>query len=201
MAISTHHPWEEPAFESELASYTSNVLRLFVEGLERRQEGEVLDVGPVCGSNITFFAQRVKKLYVCDMFLLLDRNRRNGLAFNRVWQHLDYPPRSFDGILLWDLVDRLDDTEVGRLVELYENMLRPDGIVMGIVLGKQAIPQAVNSFVIGDGFRLSLRPQHHLNLPFYLRQNREVLALLAPFRPVKSFIYRNGIREFLFQRD
>jgi len=80
-------------------------------------------------------------------------------------------------------------------------MLRPSGMVMVVVLGEQAIDQLVNSFVIGDGFRLYLRPQPYLELPFYLRQNREVLALLAPLSPVRSFIYRNGIREFLFQRD
>jgi len=86
-------------------------------------------------------------------------------------------------------------------VELGEKMLRPGGMVMVIILGEQAIDQLVNSFVIGYGFRLYLRPQTRLALPFHMRQNREVLTLLAPFTLVKSFIYRNGIREFLFQRD
>lgn len=118
-----------------------------------------------------------------------------------VVQYLDYPPRSLDGILLWNLIDHLDDSEVSRVVELGEKMLRPGGMVMVIILGEQAIDQLVNSFVIGYGFRLYLRPQTHLALPFHMRQNREVLTLLAPFTLVKSFIYRNGIREFLFQRD
>jgi hypothetical protein len=201
LAISTHQPREEPCLESELATYTSNVLRLFVEGLGGRQGGQVLDMGPVCGSNISFFAQRVKKHYVCDMFLHLDRNLRNGLPLSRIGRDLDYPPQSFDGILLWDLIDHLDDSEVRRVVEMGEKMVRPGGMVMVIALGEQVIDQVVNSFVIGDGFRLYLRPQPHLDLPLHFRQNREVLALLAPFRPVKSFIYRNGIREFLFQRD
>ena len=80
MAISTYQPWEYASLEPELASHTSNVLPLFVNDLE----GQVLDVGPVCGSNITFFAQRVKRLYVCDMFLFLDRKRSKGLPLNKV---------------------------------------------------------------------------------------------------------------------
>ncbi len=199
MVISAHRPWEEPSPEPDLSDYTSNVIRLFVEGLERRQAGQVLDLGPVCNDNISFFARRVKRLYVCDMFLRLDRDRRKGLPPNRTWQHLDYPPQSFDGILLWDLADRLKDHEVRDLVKRCHTMSRPGGMVMVFVLGQKATLPVVNAFTMGDGFRLHLRPQPHLDLPTHLRQNREVLSLFAPFNPIKSFIYRNGLREFLFQ--
>jgi len=196
LAISAHHPWEDTSLEPDPAS---NVVRLFLEGL--KEEGEVLDVGPVCGENISFFAQRVKRLYVCDMFLRLDQERRKSLPISWVWQHLDYPPQSFDGILLWNLIDCLDDNEVGRLVELCHNIVRSGGMVMVFVLAEQAIRTVVNSFVIGEGIQLDLRPQPHLDIPFHIRQNREVLALLAPFIPIKSFIYQKGLRQFLFQRD
>lgn len=201
MAISTYQPWENLSFEPELASYTSNVLPLFVNNLEGQEEGQVLDVGPVCGSNINFFAERVKRLYVCDMFLCLGRKRRKGLPINRIEKYLDYPPKSFNGILLWNLIDHLDNSDVRSVVELGEKMVRPGGMVMIIVLGEQVIEQVVNSFVIGNGFRFYLRPQPHLDLLFHMHQNREILALFAPFTLVKSFIYRNGVREFLFQRD
>jgi len=187
--------------ERDLADYTSNVLHLFVEALERRQEVQVLDVGPVCGENISFLAHRVRRLSVCDLFIRMDRDHRKGVPLSWTWQHLDYPPRSFDGILLWDLADHLDDCEVRRLVELCRTMVRPSGMVTVFVLGEHVLSHVVNSFVIGDGFRLHLRPQPHLDLSLHVRQNREVLSLLTPFTPVRSFIYRNGLREFLFQLD
>jgi len=194
LAISAHR--EDPSTESDPAG---NGVQLFLEGL--KQDREVLDVGPVCGENISYFAQRVNRLHVCDMFLRLDRGRRKGLPLSRVWQQLGYPARSFDGILLWDLVERLDDSEVGNLVELCHKMVRPGGMVMVFVPGEQEIRSVVNSFVIGEGIRLHLRPQPHLKLPFHIRQNREVLASLAPFTPIKSFTCHNGLRQFLFQRD
>jgi hypothetical protein len=80
-------------------------------------------------------------------------------------------------------------------------MMKPGGMVTVFVLGAKSLSNTVNSFVIGDGLRLSLRPQPHLDLPLYVRQNREVLSLFTPFTPVRSFIYRNGLREFLFQLD
>jgi cytoskeletal protein CcmA (bactofilin family) len=200
-AISTHLLREEGSLDSEPVTHTSNVIRLFIDGLERQQKGHVLDIGPVCSENINFLGQHVRTLYVCDMFLHLDRERRKDLPINSFWQHLDYPPQSFDGILLWDLIDHLEDNEVCRLVELCIKMLRPGGLVMVFSLGEQATQTAVNSFAIKDSFQLYLRPQPHLDLPFHTRHNREVLALLVPFTLVKSFIYHNGLRQFLFRRD
>jgi len=200
-AISTHLLREEGSLDPDPVTHTSNVIRLFVDGLERQQKGQVLDIGPVCSENINFLAQHVMRLYVCDMFLQLDQERRKDISTSNPWQHLDYPPQSFDGILLWDLIDHLEDNEVSRLVELCTKMLRPDGLLMVFSLGEQETQTAVNSFVIGEGFQLDQRPQPHLDLPFHMRHNREVLALLSPFTLVKSFIYHNGLRQFLFQRD
>jgi len=200
-AISTHLLREEGPLESDPVTHTSNVIRLFIDGLERQQKGQVLDIGPVCSENINFLAQHVMRLYIFDMFLQLDQERRKDLTISSLWQHLDYPPQSFDGILLWDLIDYLEDNEVSRLVELCIKMLRPGGLLMVFSLGEQETKTVVNSFVIGGGFQLHLRPQPHLDLPFHMRHNREVLSLLTPFTLVKSFIYHNGLRQFLFQRD
>jgi len=140
-------------------------------------------------------------LTLLKMFRQLDRGRHKDLPISNFWQHLDYPPQSFDGILLWDLIDHLEDREVCRLVELCIKMLRPGGLLMIFSLGEQATQIVVNSFVIGEDFGLDLRPQPHLDLPFHMRHNREVLSLLTPFTLVKSFIYHNRLRQFLFQRD
>lgn len=185
------------------AGYTSNALRLFVEDIGRRPDSQVLDIGPVCGENISFFAQWMKKVYICDMFIRLDRDRRKGLPVSRIWRHLDYPPESFDGIVMWDLCDHLDDREVDRLVKLCHIMVKPGGIVILSAPGKQEVDlvqPAVNCFVIQDGFRLLSRRQPHLDLPVYNRPNRDVLAMLVPFDPAKSFTARSGLREFLFRR-
>jgi hypothetical protein len=199
LAIPSHQPRD--LSYPEVSDYTSNVLQLFAKDLERRREAQVLDVGPVCGENINLFAPKVKRLYVCDMFLRLDRERRSGLPFNMAWQHLDYPPQSFDGILFWDLADHLDDLDGHRLIELCYHMLKPGGLMPVFALGEQVTPPIVSSFVIREGFRVHQRLQPHLELPVNIRQNRKILALMTPFTPAKSFIYRNGLREFLFRRD
>ena len=183
------------------AGYTSNALKLFVEHLEERPGNKLLDVGPVCQENIGFFASRVNKLYVCDMFIRLDRCIRKDNPVDQIWDNLDYPLKSFDGILLWELADRLDDPDVKRMVTLCHALLRPGGMAMVVVLGDQYGSSETNAFVVGEKFRIQLRPQPHLHLPLRSRQNRDVLSMMAPFIPAKSFICRAGFMEFLFRKE
>ena len=192
---------EEDFLEYESVSHTSNAIRLFIKSLERKNDRQILDIGPVCSENINFLARYVMRLYVCDMFLQLNQEQRKDLSLNSFWQNLNYQTESFDGILLWDIIDYLEDNEVSRLVELCIKMLRAGGFVMVFSLREQVSQTVVNSFVINDSFQLDLRPQPHLDLPFHTRHNREVLSLFASFTLVKSFIYHNGLRQFLFRLD
>ena len=100
-----------------------------------------------------------------------------------------------------DAADRLDDRGVKKLADICYTMVKPKGTVMVFVLGEQSASPTVNSFVIGDGYRIYQRPQPHLYLPLHRRQNREVLSLMEPLRPINSFIYLHGFREFIFQRN
>lgn len=184
-----------------LADYTSMMLQMYFEALDQSSMAQVLDVGPVCEENITFFAQRVKRFHVCDMFLRLNRNRREGLPSKKMWKHLDYAPHSFDGINLWDFIDHINDDEIGRLVNLCHTLLKPKGMMIVTSFEEQSAPSQINSFVIQDSYRLIFRPQNHIDLPWHYRSNRALTNMLSEFASVKSFLYRNGVREFLCKRD
>ena len=186
---------------SSFDDYTSMMLQMYVETLNKYSTAQVLDVGPVCEENITYFAQRVKRIYICDMFLRLSRNRYKGLPTEKVWEHLDYAPNSFDGINLWDFIDHLNDDDIGRLVNLCHTALEPGGMMMVTSFEEQSAPSKIHSFVIKDSYRLNFRLQNHLDLPCYYRSNRIITDMLSEFQTVKSFIYRNGVREFLCKRD
>ncbi len=191
---------ENQANEPSRSQHTSNALRLFTEHLENQTDAQVLDIGPVCGENVGFFARRVKKVFVCDMFLRLDLARRKELPQNQPWQNLDYQPNSFDGIALWGLFDYLNDQEVSMLVLRCSYMLRPSGILLAVVQDEHNIVDpGINSYVISDDFNVLRRPQPHLSLASQRRHNRALLGMVDPFIPLKSFIYRGGIREILLR--
>jgi len=141
----------------------------------------------------------VGKLYVCDLFQRLREEKRQGRSASHIWPDLDYPVGSFEAVQLWDLGDHLEDRELTRLVELFVLMLKPKGMLMLIAMGEQANPSPSSSLVIGESFQLHERARPDLDLPRHHRHNRELIAMMSPFKLVKSFIFRNGLREFLFQ--
>lgn len=200
-AASSHRHLKDLQNNLETVDFTSNTLKLFIESIHRQPKRQMLDLGPACRENIHYFTQWVQKFYVCDMFSRLARCLHGKNPVHQIWQQLDYSPKSFDGILLWELPDRLDEQEVVALVDLCHTMLKPGGLLVMFVLGEQRVSSVVNSFVIGQDFRVHLRPQPHLHLPLHARQNRDVLAMMSPLTPVKSFVCRHGLKEFLFRRD
>ncbi len=169
----------------------------FFEQLSKRQ---LLDIGPVYKDNINYFSQRVPRLYVCNLYRLVDRDRRTGFPPGRYWRHLDYPADCFDGIVLWDLIDRLNDPEAYSLVKRCYTMTKPGGVVLLFAFGKQVSPSGNHSCVVQPDYQIFFRDLEFSNLPLQYRQNRDILHILSPFTTVKSLIYRNGVREFLFQK-
>jgi hypothetical protein len=186
-----------------VAGYTSMMLQLYTETLlDENEELQILDLGPVCGENVMFFAQQVKRLCVCDLFIRMDRNLKKGKSLRDLFEYLDYPDGSFYGIHLWDIIDHLQDRDANRLVHLCHRMLRPGGLMTAVAF-EESIHRSplIASFVVRDKYQVSLRPQTHLDLPWYFRSNRQLASLLSKFSRVSSFLSRSGIREFLLERD
>jgi hypothetical protein len=201
LAISTVPVHDDSHAGPSLSAYTSMMLQMYIEALARYTTTEILDLGPVCEENMRYFAQRVKRFHVCDMFLRLNRTLRKGLPAKKILDHLDYGPHSFDGINLWDLIDHLSDDDIGRLVNHCYTLLEPRGLMVITSFEEQSAPSKIHSFVIKHGCQITFRLQNHLNLPWHYRSNRIVTEMLSEFRMVKSFLYRNGVRDFLCRRD
>ncbi len=200
MIFSTTRSETRSATDPVSAGYTSTILKEFVDTLDESTGVRTLDMGPVCQENIIFFARRMGSHFVCDMFLRLKGNKRTQPTGADGWRHLDFPAGSFDGIQLWDLCDHLEDDEVNRLLKLCHRMLRPAGLLMLMAFEKQPESPLVNAYVIGRDYRLDVRPQPHLALPWIFRHNRALTSLLSDFTIVRSFRYHSGLREFLFKK-
>jgi hypothetical protein len=200
LAASITQGSNDPGASLQPEDYTSEILPLFLNPITQLKDGRMLDMGPVCGENIMFFAGRLKKHYVCDMFLRLLREQRVARHSRNVWRHLDYPARFFDGIHIWDFCDHLDDKRVRQLMEQCLAMLQPGGLLLMTAFEKPPPNGRTYSFIIQPGYRMSYRVQPHLNLAWHCRHNRALMSLLTGFSIVKSLRYRTGVREILLKK-
>ena len=193
-------PGVPPGLAGESHVFRSQALELFAKRMDQAGEPVLLDVGPVCSANISIWAGLAKTLHICDMFIRLDRQLRDKSNLEKVWEHLDYPGGMFHGIFCWDILDRLEESQARIFVKRCLDMVRPGGVMLISALPEDTHTSDVKSFVQWGDFEISLRHQPHLDLPLHPKPNRRTLSILLPFFPVKSFIYRNGYREFLVQK-
>ncbi len=182
-------------------SFDSKAFSAFFKHIEARSATRILDIGPVCGDNINLLAQLVHQLYICDMFTRLGQWLKNDHSSGHVWQYLDYAPDTFDGILLWDLADRMSDNLISGAGKKCWHILKPGGIVMACASGEKENHAGVRAFVLANDLSISFRNQAHLDLPLYTRKTREIIDTMAPLKLVQSSLFRNGLREFIFKKN
>src|SRR4051812_49594837 len=115
--------------------FATKALPKFLQTLTSREQPVLLDLGPVVGSNVSYFGEQLGcKIFVEDIFADLERHVRDG----KLEQLGDFLKKRFpqadggvDGILCWDLIDYLDRPAAQQLANQLQRVLRPDGALSG----------------------------------------------------------------------
>src|SRR3954462_9523044 len=108
--------------------FPTKALPKFLQTLTSRDQPLLLDLGPVVGSNVSFFGEQLGcKIFVEDIFDKRDRHVRE----KKVDQLPEFLKTRFpqadgevDGILCWDLLDYLDRPAAQELANQLVRMLR-----------------------------------------------------------------------------
>lgn len=182
----------------------TKALRKFLAYLAGRPAPIVLDLGPVVGSNVTFFGEQLNcKVYIEDLFSDLDRHLRE----NKIDQFPAFVSRRFtlaegtvDGILLWDLLDYLDRPSAQALAARLVKLLGADGALLGF-FGTTARPgKGFTKFVVVDDGHLRHRPYASTATRQRSPQNRDIIKMFDGLRVSDSFLLQNNMREILFRK-
>jgi len=194
----------------------SNGLKEFLWQLEGIGHGHLLDLGPARQTTISFFIERGFKVYTEDLMgtwqLFLEEEaqrakkaleggeRSEAAAETRAKRFLDstllYPADTFDAVLLWDLLDYLDDDLMAKLAARITSMVRDGGVVFAMFHTRK--PILFHRYRVLDGQNLELIPASVPFTPQRVFQNREISNLFSRYRTSKMFVGRDQLREGLF---
>lgn len=167
----------------------------------------LLDLGPVIGTNVTFFGEQLGcKIHVEDIFNDIDRHVREG--------KLDQLPAFFgqcfpqdagtvDGILCWDVFDYLDHRAARPLAEQLKRILRPDGTLLAFFSTMEPPPTARPTYtkhVVIDRGHLQYRPYAAARRKQRPMLNRDIQRLFEPLRITEQFLLQTNLREVLFRK-
>jgi SAM-dependent methyltransferase len=184
--------------------FATKALRKFLASLTAREMPVLLDLGPVVGSNVSFFGEQLGcKIFVEDIFADLDRHVRNGTVDELpAFIHKRFPqaPESVDGVLCWDIVDYLDRPASQALAEEVTRVLRPDGALLGFFGTAQPRDTRYTKYIVIDEVNLKHKSYQAARGRQAILLNRDILRLFSGLRVSDSFLLQNNLREILFRK-
>ena len=190
-------PPEEPAF-------TTRALRKFLTALTVRESPVLLDLGPVVGTNVSFFGEQLGcKIFVEDFFVDIDRHVRSDRldalpAFLR--ERFSKVDGAVDGILCWDLIDYLDRGAAQALGEELTRLLRPEGALLAFFGTAQPRDCRYTKYIIADESTLKYRCYDAARGRRAILLNRDIIRLFPGLRVSDSILLQNHLREILFRK-
>ena len=193
-----------PSVSAEDPIFATKALRKFLTSLTARESPVLLDLGPVVGSNVSFFGEQLGcKIFVEDIFSDLSRHLRTG-ALDELPAFLKkrFPQESgsVDGILCWDLIDYMDRPAAHELAHELTRVLRPDGALLAFFANTPPRDTRYTKYVIVDDVNLKHRSYEAGRTRQPILLNRDIIRLFSGLRVTDSFLLQNNLREILFRK-
>jgi hypothetical protein len=192
---------------ADAPAYPTKALAKFLSSLNARPQPRLVDLGPVVGTNVTFFGEELGcKIHVEDLFTDIDRHIREGKldALPSFFAHrFAQDDGTVDGILCWDIFDYLDKVSAQTLARALVRILRPDGVLFAlfnIVEAATKAPPAFTRYVVVDRQKLQYRSYHAARGKQRPLTPRDIQRLFEPLQIAEQFLLKNNLREVLFRK-
>jgi hypothetical protein len=184
--------------------FATKALKKFLATVTARETPVLIDLGPVVGSNVSFFGEQLGcKIFVEDLFADVDRHVRDATlealpAFLKT--RFSQEDATVDGILCWDIMDYLDRPAAQELSTQLTRVLRPDGALLGFFGTAAPRDTRYTKFIIVDDVNLRYRSYAASRGRQATLLNRDILRLFSGLRVSDSFLLQNNLREVLFRK-
>jgi len=185
-------------------SYPTKALHKFLGCLQGADNPLILDLGPVVGSNVTFFGEHLGcRIRVEDVAADIDRHVKEGkldLLPEYFAGRFTQAPGSVDGILCWDILDYLDRPAAQALATALCRLLKADGCLLGLFSTAETREQVYTKYVVVDEATLRYRTYPALRQRQRSLLNGDIIKLFKDLRVSDSFLMKSKLREMLFRK-
>lgn len=191
--------------DREVVTTISKVFPKFLAAVGHQARPALLDLGPVVGSNVEFFGERLAcKLYIEDLYLDIESAARRGVRPGleaALLSRLALGGQSVDGILCWDIFDFLDRPAGLALAAHLATLLRPGGALYGFFGTTPIELKHYTRYVVDREDRFQLRTFPAMPVKRGVLLTRDINKMFAPLTVTDSVLLKTSTRETLFRRS
>lgn len=196
-------PPPEPGAD-ETRVLPSKILPKFLAALAHQESPVLVDLGPVVGSNITFFGERLScKIFVEDVCAEIERHAcRDAAADLPAFLETRFSGRdaTADGILCWDVFDYLERRAAQALASRLVRMVKPGGSVLGFFGTADVERHHYTKYEIVDDSRLRHRPYPATGGHRHVLLNRDIIRMFEGLEVSEQVLLQIKVREILFRK-
>ena len=181
----------------------SNGLDQFFSYIKGESGLSILDLAGANQANITYITNLGHRIYSED-FLRSLRFTPNGDGAPHLdsflTNNLQHEDASFDGVLVWDVLEYLSAPLLAATVERLFRIIKPGSYLFAVFQAQEkaeSVPQY--SFRIQDSKTL-LVADRGLRKPEQVFNNRSLEKLFSGFESLKFFLSRDKLREVIVRR-
>ncbi len=182
----------------------SKVLPRFLAAVARQPAPVVLDLGPVVGTNVELFGERLAcKLFVPDLYQELDRpgvDAPGERLAEALRARLPTGAASIDGILCWDLFDYLDEAASQALSKDLAGLLKPGGVLHAFFATAATETDFFTRFVVEADDLIRHRPYQAPRRSRRVLSPRDVDRLFDGLELSENVLLKTHTRETLFRK-
>jgi hypothetical protein len=186
------------------AAYSTKALQKFLNCLQGSDNPLLLDLGPVVGSNVTFFGEQLGcRIRVEDIAADIDRHVKSNTLdklpefFSKRFTE---QPGTVDGILCWDTFDFLERPAALTLAAALSALLRPDGCLLGFFSTAETNHPVYTKYVVVDQSTLKYRNYPAARPRQRNLLNGDIIKIFKDLRVIDSYLMKSKVREMLFRK-
>jgi len=186
------------------AAYPTKALHKFIASLQSIDNPLLLDLGPVVGSNVTFFGEQLGcRLRVEDIAKDIDRHVKDGTLDQLpdfFAKRFTQAPGTVDGVLCWDVLDYLDKASAQVVARQMMRILKPGGAVFGFFANAPSTEKEYTRYLIVDDKTLKHRTAPGSRARQQVYANRDITRLFEGLTVSDSFLLLTKTREMVFRK-
>jgi hypothetical protein len=186
------------------SAYATKALQKFLISLQSNDNPLLLDLGPVVGSNVTFFGEQLGcRIRVEDVAADIDRHVKSNTVeklpefFSKRFTE---PPGTVDGILCWDMFDFLERPAAQSLATALSALMKPDGCLLGFFSTAETHHAVYTKYVVVDQSTLKYKTYPAARARQRNLLNGDIIKLFKDLRVTDSFLMKSKVREMLFRK-
>jgi len=183
--------------ESEAIEGAAPGLAALLESVGEHRELAVLDLGPASESSLRWYGAFARRVRFADFLSDGRRSQQYASLADRLAALPPQPHHPYDVIMVWDVLDRLVGEDRQRLVRRLAELSAPDAVLHAMVLAPEHATLRPQRFTVIETGRIRYEPTSPLRLPRVPVRPADLAPLFAPFRIVRAFTLKGGLREYL----